>query len=294
LQRFDARLKRSDASLAQHHITITNSAGAKDAGAGARHNASITFLEGSMQLKEQMVLDTARRVQAFLDARAADIGNGIVTPTLRTRLDTAVTQLAAAQLAQDTLDASSKGQTVALNTARTELYAEFLRPMTKLARLTLKGTPDFAALSVPAAVARSGDFVAKVNTAADTATKDEQILVAHGMAADFIAQLRAAIAQFSAVMSARGVQVGQMVEATNGIGTSVKAVRAVLQALDGVLTKALRNNLPLLANWRTAKLIKATVVTPLPMGDIGSTSVAAQAPAPTSAPAAADSTKPAA
>jgi hypothetical protein len=47
----------------------------------------------------------------------------------------------------------------------------------------------------------------------------------------------------------------------------------VLHVIDGIMQRALKKNQPLLANWVATKRIQATVVTPLPGGDLNATPV---------------------
>ena len=156
--------------------------------------------------------------------------------------------------------------------------------MGRIARHALGTSPDFEALVVPASVTRKGDFMNKVNAVAGAASKHEQDFVDHGMPADFIAQLGTAVGALNASVDTRGKQKGLLKQAGKAIKDSTKAVRDVLHVIDGNMKRALKKNQPLLANWVATKRIQATVVTPLPGGDLNVTPSAPQPVAPAVAP----------
>jgi hypothetical protein len=235
-----------------------------------------------MELKDHNVFDTGRRVLTFLDSQSAVLGT-TVPATLRAQLDTAVTQLAASGTDQESLDSSTRGEIVNQVAMRKALTVDFLDPMARIARHALRASPDFPALVVPASGLRKGDFMNKINAIVDAAAKHAQDFVDHGMPADFIAQLRAAVAALNASVDTRGKQKGLLKQAGQGIKDSTKAVRAVLHVMDGIMKRALKTNQPVLANWTATKRIQATVVTPLPGGDLNGTPSAPQPAAPAAA-----------
>lgn len=239
-----------------------------------------------MQLTQLNVLDTGRRVQALLDSQSAALG-AAVPPLLRAQLDTAVTQLASSGQDQEGLASATPGEIVNQGAMRAALKVDFLDPMARIARHALRGSPDFQTLVVLASVTRKGEFMNKVNAVADAAAKHEQDFIDRGMPADFIAQLRAAVGALNASIERHGKQIGLSRQAGKGIKDSTKAVRDLLHVIDGNMRRVLKGNQPLLANWIATKRIQATVVTPLPGGDLAAISSAPQPAAPlgTTAPA---------
>jgi hypothetical protein len=236
-----------------------------------------------MQLSQNNVSDTGRRVQTFLDSQSAVLGT-TVPATLRAQLDTAMTQLTTSGQDQESLASAVRGELASQVAMRKALKVDFLTPMGRIARHSLSTSPDFPALVVPASVKRKGDFMIKVNAVADAAAKHEQEFVDHGMPADFIAQLRTAVGALNASVDTRGNQKGLLTQASKGIKDSTKAVRDVLHVTDGIMKRALKKNQPVLANWIATKRIQATVVTPLPGGDPSVTSSAPQPAASAVAP----------
>ena len=229
-----------------------------------------------MQLTQNNVSDTGRRVQTFLGSQSAVLGT-TVPATLRAQLDAAMTQLATSGQNQESLASAVRGETANQVTMRKALKVDFLTPMGRIARHALSDSPDFPALVVPSSVRRKGDFMNKVNAVSEAAAKHEKDFVDHGMPADFLAQLGTAVGALNASVDTRGNQKGLLTQASKGIKDSTKAVRDVLHVIDGIMKRALKQNQPLLANWVATKQIQATVVTPLPGGDINATPVATTA-----------------
>jgi hypothetical protein len=64
-----------------------------------------------MKITGVRTFDAGRRVQGFVDTNAALIGTG-VPPSLRAKVDAAVSQLAQYQLDQEAAKAAAKGETV--------------------------------------------------------------------------------------------------------------------------------------------------------------------------------------
>ena len=263
---------------------VQQTAGAKDATRPCTtYRVHITFYTGgSMQSTQVRTLDAGRRVEVFLDTQAAALGKA-VSPTLRAKLDDAVTQLGGFQIEQATAKGTALGETTNQVALREELYQTFMVQIGRTAKVALRQTPEYPNLVVPSGARRKLDFVARANQFADAAAKHEAVIVEHGMPTDFLAQLKAAIAGVVASADARERSLSRRKAATAGAVTADKAVRTSIGLIDGVVKPLLKKNTSLLADWQASKLIRALPVTPLPTGGI----VVAPAPTPatTSAPA---------
>jgi hypothetical protein len=228
-------------------------------------------------------LDAGRRVQVFLDAQAATLGK-VVPPTIRAMLDDAVTQLAGFQIEQATAVGTAKGETVNQTTLRDDLYQRFMVQVGRTAKVELRNTPEFPNLVVSALARRKLDFVSTATKFADAAAKHEQLLIDHGMPADFLVQLRAAIAAVSASADSRGRNVARRIAATQGCIAMNKALRQKIGQIDGLIKPALKKNAALLADWRASKQIRQLPVTPLPTGGTVVTPAPTPAAQPTTPP----------
>jgi hypothetical protein len=213
------------------------------------------------------MLDTLQRVQAFLDAQATVLG-AVVSPTLRTRLNDAATQLAAFQVEQSTTTGAAKGETANQAVLRKEFFADFMKPIAKIAKGSLKTAPELPVLTVASGKLRNGDFAGAAQSLADAAAKYESTFVSGGLAPDFLTQLRAAIAQLNASKVSRDGNLGQRAAATKGIADSTKTANEVLVVLDSAISKALKGNASLLAGWKSTRKI-AVATTALPAQPTG-------------------------
>jgi hypothetical protein len=241
-----------------------------------------------MQVTQGRTLDAGRRVQGFLDTQAANIGTS-VSASLRAKLDAAVQQLTAAGLAQETASGNAKAATVNQTVLRKALYDGFLVHIGRVAKAspTLKGSGDAAVLFVKADDERSADFIAKASAAADAAERHQQEFVDHGMAADFVTQLRAAIAQIVAAKVTQQTQAANRTKASGDLKTADTAVRQSIGFVDAALKPVLKKDPALKAGWEASKLIHSTTVSPLPTGNTAVPSSTTPTVPPATPPAAA-------
>jgi hypothetical protein len=245
-----------------------------------------------VQLIHLNTLDALRRVQGFLDRQLTALGT-IVTAALRGRLDDATTQLATFQVEQNTAAGAARSETANQAGYRKDFYARFMRPITRIAKASLRTTAEYVALVVPSSGVRNADFVGTAQALADAASKHEKAFVEGGMPVDFLTQLRAAITQLTASKAAGDGSLSRREAATKGIKDGSKIGHDVLVVLDSVIAPALKHNAALLADWKASKRIAATV-TPLPAQPTGlpSTNVATAASDTTAASPAAPTATP--
>ena len=82
-----------------------------------------------MQVTHSNTLDALRRVQGFLAAQATALG-AVIPASLRSRLDGAVTQLAAFQVEQT----AAKGEAANQAALRKGFRSQFMRPIARIAK----------------------------------------------------------------------------------------------------------------------------------------------------------------
>jgi len=268
-------------------------AGATDARTGqfTPSRPSRSSSGGFVQLIHLNTLDALRRVQGFLDRQLTALGT-IVTAALRGRLDDATTQLATFQVEQNTAAGAARSETANQAAYRKDFYARFMRPITRIAKASLRTTAEYVALVVPSSGVRNADFVGTAQALADAASKHEKAFVDGGMPVDFLTQLRAAITQLTASKAAGDGSLSRREAATKGIKDGSKIGHDVLVVLDSVIAPAVKHNAALLADWKASKRI--VVATPLPAQPTGlpSTNPATAASDTTAAPPAAPTATP--
>ena len=219
-----------------------------------------------MQQFHLNTLDAVRRVQAFFDRHAAVIGS-LVSPDTRAELDGDATQLATSQLEQSQTAGISRAETANQAVYRKDFYFRFMRPIRRIARAKLATAPELPDLVAPSTGVRNGDFVKNAEALASSAAKHEKVFVSKGMAADFLVQLNAAIAQLGASRDAQSEAAVRGQAATKSITEANKNARDLLAVLDSVITPAVRHNAQLLAEWKASKkIIGKTALPPQPTG----------------------------
>src|SRR5258708_33294392 len=107
-----------------------------------------------MKTTEVRTRDAGRRVQGFLDTNAPSIGTA-VPPSLRAKVDAAVSQLVQLRLDQEEGTAAAKGETVNQAAVRSDLFKHLVAPIGQVAKINLRQSNNLPALGDPAAL-RSG------------------------------------------------------------------------------------------------------------------------------------------
>jgi hypothetical protein len=165
------------------------------------------------------------------------------------------------------------------------VYDAFIAPIAGIAKVALTKAPEYQNLTAPALTKRKLSFVTRATEVVNAAEKYQALMIEHGMASDFVAQFRAALAEVVASRTSRGTLATQRSEATAGIRAADKAVRHSLRLVDRQLKPTLKLNPALAGAWATAKKVVRLPVTPLPTGASTTATPPASAatnPAPTS------------
>jgi hypothetical protein len=219
-----------------------------------------------MQQTQLKVGAMGSRVQGFLTAHATELGVTL-PPDLRTKLDAAMAQLTAAQAEQGAAEDAAKTATATQKAIRKDMNDRLLRPIARVAKADLKGAPDFDALIVPAGSMAKGVFVSRLNRLADAAVNHEKEFLARLLPTDFIAQLRAAAAQFSATSDSHDRSMSRRTAATSAIAAAERVIREEVAVLNRTLPPHLKSNPALLADWVASSKIQQTTVNPISTGN---------------------------
>jgi len=219
-----------------------------------------------MQQMHQNTLDALRRVQGFLDRQAAAVGV-LVSPDTRAELDGDATQLAASQVEQTQTAGVSKAETANQAVYRKDFYFRFMRPIRRIAKVKLATAPELTTLVARSTGVTKGDFAAMAEALAAAAAKYEKVFVGKGMAADFVAQMSAAITQLKASRDSQAAAAVKSEAATKAITAANKSARDMLAVLDSVIVPGVRHDAALLAEWKASKrIIGSTALPPQPTG----------------------------
>lgn len=115
--------------------------------------------------------------------------------------------------------------------------------------------PGIGAVKMPSPHISVESYLKAADTLTTQASTYESVLVEHGLAADFIAQLRSAIANLRASLDGRGAARANRRGATKQVAESLALGAKYVHMMDVVLSKALRNDPAKLAVWKATKRV---------------------------------------
>jgi hypothetical protein len=219
-----------------------------------------------MKRKKFETLQAGRRVQLFFGANADALGRDEAARLLGT-IDPLIEKLAAFEQEQTSSISGGIGHTAYLEKLRVELYENYVNKIGNAARAELRETSEFPMLVMPFRVPDS-EFVNRVNTMIGVAEKHQAVLIDNGLPVDFLAGLRAAVAELMTATDTRSRLNSRRNAASVGIEAADKAVREQLGVLDGRLSAMLKENPALLADWKASCRIHKRPVTPLRGGSV--------------------------
>lgn len=183
---------------------------------------------------------------------------------------------------QEQQDRARSAGTVTVQQLRRELRQDHLVPIATMARSVVKITPELeVALRVPRPDAANAKILASANAIAAIGDAHKDVLVQHGLTASFVDDLRALTTTLQTAVDDRRQAKNRRVGATKAISDEVKNSRLVVQALDIVITRALRGQQPgLLAEWRNAKRVTIKPARPAAAPQVATASPAPAATSP--------------
>ena len=210
-----------------------------------------------MQLRQLRTLESARRVQAFIDEHCTAAETSLPY-TLRDRFDAAVEELAAHQLEQELAAAMARCETANHTDLRRDLYYRFIRPIGIVASLALRSAPEFHILVLPTGSLQTRHFRHRAIRLTEAAELYAALFASHGLPDDFIDQLRAALAQLAELAEARERNRQRQIEATHGLREASRSVRRLVDLIDSVLAPKIKRDQTLLATWIASRRSSAT------------------------------------
>jgi len=236
-----------------------------------------------MNNQQQRKLQALRRVQAWCAANPqlvpAPVPDTAWSPLTR-QLDTLNTLVAQATAAATDQGVQAKRSTLGgsdESSLRRQLRAE-LRAVTQVAQALHKQVPGIGILKMPSPTITVEGLLKAADALATQASTYETVLVAHGLAPDFLAHLAAAVSALKVSIDRRGAARAGIVSATRQVRVSLALGRQYVQIMDAALTKALRNEPARLTEWKHAQrvtlkgtgTVTALLVSPPTVPDLGS------------------------
>jgi hypothetical protein len=203
-----------------------------------------------------------RRSQQYLDVHA-DVVGAVNSLPARKKLDAAITVLDSVSAVQGTRTRESRAVVVKRKQLEDVLIREFMTPLSKFARVELKGVADYAALTPSANQLRTERLVQSARAMANAAEPlAAQINVEFG--ANFLTDLRNATEAVRAAIDTHAQKTVARSGATKGVSEALTSGRDAVVSLDARVSRLIRGNGLLEREWLAAKRVVRSTVPVVP------------------------------
>ena len=244
-----------------------------------------------MNAHQKRELQSFRRVQDWIGKNPQVTTASSATADQLTVLNGAVQEITTLAAQQNEQASVGLGATAEARRLRAELLTQHMRPVASIARATI---PDVVKMSVelqaPAAKIDAEALFAEAEAMATTAAKYSDKLIARGLPADFVAQLRTVAEAYKKEIDTRGQARAGVTGATAGLHAEVLIGRKAVETMSVINTKQLRGQPAALAEWKQIRRVTIkgvnTGVAPAPLPVTPATPATPAAPSVPSVPAA--------
>lgn len=209
-----------------------------------------------MRTTNQYALNAFRRVQAFLDENAGQVG-ALADSEGRELLNASVAQLEAHAMDQSGSVLGIDGHSNVQRSLERDLRKEHMQPIADFARAKLRGVPDFAALTRSSVRLKGHTLVRAARAMATAAAPHADAFTRNAFPADTIAQLGAAADTMEATIDGRANLKVRRAGATKGISEQTKQAHEAVKMLSAVIDRQFAKDSTFLAAWRSAKRVVA-------------------------------------
>jgi hypothetical protein len=228
-----------------------------------------------MNAKHTRIIESFRRVQNWITAhpeltavpRTTTTSAVVsITPastnaiaTKQAALANVIQAFAAAGASQEQQRRSGRGATLEARVLRSTLLLEHMKPLAQLAAAVIPATVRMVAeLRMPKRTLTPERLAAAGEAMANAAEQYKAALVGHGLAPDFVDQLRSVTAKYKAIRDTRGQSIASRRGALKSMEASAKEGRGIVSALDVLITQKVRQNPMLMAEWTQLKRVTLT------------------------------------
>lgn len=209
-----------------------------------------------MRANDQYYLSSFKRVQAFLNENAAQMG-AIKASKGGKQLDEVVGQLEKHGIAQSSARLEIGGHANLQQSLEMALKKEHLLPIASFARANLRGVPDYATLTRSVIKLRGPALVRAARAVAVAAQPYVAALEEGGFPADTLTALSAAAGKVEETIEARASLKVRRAGSTSGISEETKRGVEAVRSLSAVVERQFAKDKAFLAAWRSAKRVVA-------------------------------------
>jgi hypothetical protein len=201
-----------------------------------------------MQTDQQCRLERLARIPSFLDDYALELGAVRRSPP-RIELDAVLYVLTERKRAQADAAAELRSCTLRAQALRRELFSQHLRPIAAIARAELAQTPVAEVFRCPDLHANHGMLLGRAEAMRQEAARYRHLFLRHGLARDFVKQLRGAIDAMDCLAYERSDWMYRHVAATAELAAVFRRASQVVSVLDALVRARARGNRALLTAW---------------------------------------------
>jgi hypothetical protein len=225
-----------------------------------------------MRTNYQYYMSSFKRVQAFLNENAAQVG-AIKASKSGKVLDEVIGQLEQHGVAQSTARLEIGGRANLQQSLEAALKKEHLLPIASFARANLRGVPDYATLTRSVIKLRGPALVRAARAVAAAAQPYVAALEEDGFPFDTLASLSAAADKVEGTLEAKASLKVRRGGSTAAISEETKRGVAAVRSLSAVVERQFAKDKSFLSSWRLAKRV---VTKPgIPRGTVASSPAAA-------------------
>jgi hypothetical protein len=208
-----------------------------------------------MRSTQQKGYEALTRVRGLFESHPEVFGMLAATPGAR-QVSNAVERIAAvvAEQAAAALDARAAASRV--RAVSTELQESHMAPMATFARSSLRGAPDFAALTKSGSGMQKRAMAHAARAMATAAAPHAAVFADAGFPSNSLAALAAEADALDAALDARQDAEVRRAKATAAIDTTLKSGGDGVRMLDPVIRKLFGKDKAVLAQWRAARRVQ--------------------------------------
>ena len=208
-----------------------------------------------MQKSQIHAGQSLRQVQQFLRVHQAVLPSAAASAAKR-ELDAAVAELDRAATEQGGLVRTVRGEVHRRQELERKLIKKYLTPLAKLARASLRSTPEFAALTPSSKTLQNERLAQTALVMASAADRHVDALQAAEFPADFLPQLRSAAAEVQRSLDAGISGRVRRTGVTKSIRATLANGRQAVAALDALVMHTIVGDAALEREWRSAKRLR--------------------------------------
>jgi hypothetical protein len=213
-----------------------------------------------MRFRQKKTVAAGRRIQVFLDTNKDRIGP-VDEGGARAVLNEVVANLEALGGQQDPTRYQRRRELQDEANALYDLREVNMRPIAKIADVSLREVPEFDQLSLPPRDADTQSHIMWAREMAKAAEPHQATFVTHGMSQDFIAKLNASADAAQKAIDQRWRAHTSRVGATAKLHSETRRAVGVFEVIDAMVVPKLKDDDQLLRDWKLTKKVAVRAAT---------------------------------